>query len=88
MIRVIEGKVASHDIIQNLNKCIVHFLDIGDTTTIKEYLELSWVAGYFGANHIYFINHFICHMCEQANLDFAGLLDFQRLHLVKQRPLV
>ena len=51
MIRVIEGSVASHDIIINLNKCIVNFLDIGDTTTIKEYLELSWVVGYFGANN-------------------------------------
>ena len=88
MIRAIEGKITSDDVIQNYNRCIVHFLDIANTTTMKEYLKLAWSAGSFNANNIYFIYHLRGHTNEQANLNFPGLLDFQKVNLVMLRPLV
>ena len=85
--RGITGKVTSDDFIQNHNKCIVHFLDIRNTTTIKEYLKLGWLAGSFDANNIYLIFHLGGQTNEQVDLKFPGLFDFQRVHLILS-PLV
>ena len=83
MIRAIEGTVTSDDIIQNHNKCIVHFLDIRNTTTTKEYLRLAWIAGFFGANNIYIIYDFPGHSNDLVNLKFPELFDFQRVHMLR-----
>ena len=79
MIKAISGKVTRPEPFPNINKCIIHFLDIESMIITQQYLKLAWSAGSVGAYHFYWIK--IEAMKNLLSLNYSEIFDFQRLFI-------
>ena len=62
------------------SKCIVHFIDVENSSNSEKYLQLAWNGGLLSANNIYIINL----KSSEQNITtsfFEGIFDFHRLFI-------
>ena len=78
--RSVSKKITRADLLPNLNKCIVHLLDLNINLT-KEYLLSAWSANSIGSQHLYLVN--IKDSNELLYLNFSEMFDFQKIAIVK-----
>ena len=78
MIKGIAKSEAPTEIIHNNGRCTVHFLDISNANTTREYLKLAWDAGAIGAYDIYLV---IIPIKQIGLLNVDEIFDFQRMFI-------
>ena len=78
--RSVRGKITQAELLPNLNKCIVHLLDLNINLT-KEYLLSAWSARTIRSNDFYLAN--IKDNNQLPYLNFSEIFDFQRIAIVK-----
>ena len=77
MIQRSVGKEESIDVLDSQDKCILHYLDIGNINLTKAYLKSAWNAGALGANDFYVVT--VEDLSQVALLNLSKIFDFKRL---------
>ena len=80
MVSSVSKEISQADILPNLNKCIVHLLDLNINLT-KEYLISAWSTNSIGSQDFYLAN--IKNNNELIHLNFTEMFDFQRIVIIK-----
>ena len=78
--RYVGAKITPADILPNLNKCIVHILDLNINLT-KEYLLSAWNAKSIGSQDFYLA--YIKDDNQLLNLNFSEIFDFRRIAIIE-----
>ena len=79
MIKVVTGREAQIEILPNVKKCVLHFLNFANINLTKAYLVSAWSAGAVGANHIYLVSIDAINLV--ALLNVRKVFDFKRLQI-------
>ena len=79
MVRSVRGNINQGDPLPNLNKCIVHILDLNINHT-KEYLLSAWSTKSIGSHDFYLAN--VNGSNQLQYLNFSEIFDFQRIAIV------
>ena len=85
MIQKSVGREESIDVLDSQDKCILHYLDIGNINLTKAYLKSAWNAGALGANDFYVVT--VEDLSQVALLNFSKIFDFQRLWITTSEVL-
>ena len=80
MVRNVRGNMTQADTLPNLNKCIVHILDLNINLT-KEYLISIWSPVSIGSQNFYFVK--IEETDDLNYLNFSKIFDFQRVAIAQ-----
>ena len=80
MVRSVKGNMTQADTLPNLNRCIVHILDLNINLT-REYLTSIWSPVSIGSQNFYFAK--IEETDDLDYLNFSKIFDFQRVAIAK-----